>query len=376
VASQSAADVEEYYTRGGLWIAIVVTVGWHVAVAAPIVVTTWLGFGFIRSGVLIWLAFAVIGAVSAVPGLRGSGPHAVLPWLVCAVLLAGALAGALTAPGGSLGQNDFAFGVGAWFGLVALWRRRFAELIAFLAADGLTVVVATAVLRDATRSSVAGFVMTCCTGGLLPITIYLGSRAVAATARRAAEAQDAAARTRNTRLAAEAVQAARRARYETIRATVVRLLDGLASGSLDLGAEQTRQEIAVAVTRLRRYLVENDDVPDPLSHELRACADAAERRGVAVDLIAAAGTIPMLSVGIRRALTEPVIQVLAATTSRARITVVASAAEVAVAIVADARLAVPIVSAGDSIQCDFDEEGGKVWAQARWTAIASSASLS
>ena len=120
--------------------------------------------------------------------------------------------------------------------------------------------------------------------------------------------------------------------------------------------------------------VESDDVPDPLSHELRACADAAERRGVAVDLIAPAGTIPMLPVATRRALTEPVIQVLAATASRARITVVASGTEVAVAIVADARLTAPIASAGDSVQCDWDEEGGRLWAQARWTM--SSASLS
>ena len=132
----------------------------------------------------------------------------------------------------------------------------------------------------------------------------------------------------------------------------------------------------MAVTRLRRFLVESDDVPDPLSHELRACADAAERRGVAVDLIAAAGTIPMVPVATRRALTEPVIHVLAAAASHARITVIASAAEVAVAIVADARLAAPFAAAADSVQYDWDEEGGRVWAQARWTGTASFASLS
>ena len=123
----------------------------------------------------------------------------------------------------------------------------------------------------------------------------------------------------------------------------------------------------MAVTRLRRYLAENDDVPDPFSHELRACADAAERRGVAVDLIAPAGTVPMVPVSIRRALTEPIIQVLAATASRARITVVASSAEVAVAIVADARLAAPITVASDSVRCDWEQEGGRLWAQAWWT---------
>ncbi len=367
MASSSAADVEEHYTRGGLWIAIIVMAGWHVAATAPVVIEAWLAYGLLRSGALIWLAFAAAGTVSAVTLLRGIGPRVALPWAICIVLLAGELADTLVAPGGFFGNHDFGFTSAGLFGLVVLWRRPFAEYLAFLVADALIALAVLILLGEATRAHLAGLIVVCAGGGALPIAIYVGVRAVAATARRAAEAEDAAARSRNARLAAEAVQAARRARYETIRATVVRLLDGLATGSLDLAADQTRQEIAVAVTRLRRFLVESDDVPDPLSHELRACADAAERRGVAVDLIAAAGTIPMLPVGTRRALTEPVIAVLAATASRARITVVASAAEVAVAIVADARLAAPIALAGDSVQCDVDEEGGQLWAQARWT---------
>jgi hypothetical protein len=105
-------------------------------------------------------------------------------------------------------------------------------------------------------------------------------------------------------------------------------------------------------------------------------ADAAERRGVAVDLIAAAGTIPLLGVGIRRALTEPVISVLGAAASRARITVVASEAEVFVAIVADARAPVPDMTAAvrAAVSVDWDEGGDRLWAQAKWTVP--SASLS
>ncbi len=368
MANPSAADVEEHYTRGGLWIAIIVMAGWHVAAVAPSVVFAWLAYGLVRSGALIWLTYAVAGTVSAVTLLRGSGPRAALPWAVCSVLLAGELADALIVPGGFFGYPNFGFTTAGLFGLVVLWRRRFAEYLAFLVADAVVGLVALVLLGEATRAQLAGFIAVCAGGGALPISIYLGIRAVAATASRAAEAEDAVARTRNAQLAAQAVQAARRARYETIRATVVRLLDGLATGSLNLAADHTWQEIAIAVTRLRRFIVESDDVPDPLSHELRACADAAERRGVAVDLIAAAGAIPMLPVSTRRALTEPVIQVLAATASRARITVIASAAEVAVAIVADARLAAPIVTANDSVQYDWDEEEGRLWAQARWTA--------
>lgn len=376
MASTSVVDIEEHYIRGGLWIAIMVVAGWHVAATAPVVVEVWLRYGFVRSGALIWLAYAVAGTVGAVTVLRGGGPRAAVPWALCGVLLAGVLAEALTAPGGFFSYYDFGFTSAGLFALVVLWRRRLAEYLAFLVADGVVALLALILLGEVTRPSLASFIMECCGGAAIPVTIYVGVRVVAATARRAAEADDDAARTANTRLAAAAVQAARRARYEMIRATVVRLLGGVASGSLNLAADETRQEIAVAVTRLRRYLVESDDVPDPLSHELRACADAAERRGVAVDLIAAAGPIPMLPVATRRALTEPVIQVLAATASHARITVIATAGAVSVAIVADARLTAPFAAATDSVQCDWDEEGERVWAQASWTGTASFASLS
>jgi signal transduction histidine kinase len=367
VDSRPAADVAEQFNRGGLWVAILVMSGWHVCATLPFVVTAWAAYGLARSGVLLWVAYAVAGAVIARAVLRGGWQRPALPWGVCCLLLAGVLANMLIVPGGFFGRYGFAFTEAGWFALVTLWRRGLGELLGFFAANAAVGLLTLDLLHETTRAQLAMFMMVACGSSVFQITIYVGTRAVAATAGRAAEAEDAAARARNARLAAEAVQAARRARYETIRATVVRLLEGLATGSLDLSAAEARQEIAMAVTRLRRYLVENDDVPDPLSHELRACADAAERRGVAVDLIAPAGTIPMVSIAARRMLTEPVIQVLAATASRARITVVASATEVAIAIVADARLTVPIAPASDSVHCDWDQEGDRLWAQARWT---------
>jgi hypothetical protein len=168
-------------------------------------------------------------------------------------------------------------------------------------------------------------------------------------------------------LAAEAVEAARRANYETIRDTVADLLDGLASGQLDPGDQVAHQRIAVAVGRLRRYLVEPDGVPDQLTHELDACADTAERRGIAVDLIAPAGVVPVIPVGVRRALTDPIIHVLAATATRARITLVGSAAQVTVAIVADACLSAPLPTTHDSVTIAQDTEGEFLWLQANWT---------
>jgi hypothetical protein len=135
-----------------------------------------------------------------------------------------------------------------------------------------------------------------------------------------------------------------------------------------------RQEVAVAVTRLRRYLVESDEVPDQLWHELQVCADAAERQGIAVDLVPPAGLIPMLPVNVRRALTEPIIAALAATATRARITVVASPGEVVVAVLADARLDDAPPSLHGAVESSQDTEGEMLWLQARWMSPSASPS--
>jgi hypothetical protein len=372
VASRSAADVVAGFTRGGLWVAIGVMATWNTLVSLPFVVLAWASYGFGASGIVFWAGFAVIGAVSAVALLRGGWRRPVWPWTACALLLVGALGNELTMHGGFFGINSFGFTAGGWFALVVLWHRPFAELLWYFAGNAVVGLAALLALHQADRGHLGMFVVDCIGASVFQVAIYAGSRAVAEVAGRAAEAADAAASARNARLAAEAVQAARRVRYEEIRSAVAPLLGGLADGSLDLAAQQSRQQIAVAVTRLRRFLAESDDVPDPLSHELRACADAAERRGVAVDLIAAAGTIPMLAVGVRRALIEPVIQVLGAAASRARITVVALESQVTVAIVADTAARVPAVSdpgteSGRLVEWDWDQGGDRLWAQAKWT---------
>src|SRR5262249_60341871 len=132
---------------------------------------------------------------------------------------------------------------------------------------------------EASRVNVGRFIALCCGISALQITVFSGPRMVPAVARRRAEAADELARTRSMNIAAEAVQAARRSRYETITGTVAHLLEGLAAGQLDLTDRFARQEVAVAVTRLRRYLVEADEGPDQPWHQLQGCGDAGERQG-------------------------------------------------------------------------------------------------
>jgi hypothetical protein len=359
--------VEKQYDLGGLWAAITVMFGWQVIAVLPLVIACWARYGLVASGAVIWLAYLVTGAISARIAARGGGHDARLAWTVCPVLLAGVVAGALTSPGGFFSHYDWPFTVSGWFALVALWRRSLKELLAFFAANILAGLAAVITLGEADRLSMARFIVECAGTSVLQVTIFAGGKAVASLARHRAQTQDALARTRIVRLASEAARATRRMNYELMEDTVSGLLDQLAAGQLALADPEARRQMRVAVTRLRRYIAEADELADQLSHELHACADAAERDGVAVDLIAPAGTVPVLPVGIRRALTDPVIRVLAAAAAQARITVVASATSVAVAIIADARLPEPLQPARDDVQLAQESEGEWLWAQASWT---------
>ena len=374
VPKESVANVERRYDRAGLWVAIVVTFGWQLAGVAPVVVQSWLKYGLATSGAVTWIAFTALGAAAAVVVLRGGGYGLALPLTICPILLAGSVIGSLMAPGGVIGHFNWQFAVVGWFAVLALWRRRLTELLSFYAANLVAGGIILAVSGEANRVSVGRFIALGCGISALQITVFAGARMVTAMARRAAQAEDELARTRSAHIAAEAVQAARRTRYETITGTVAHLLEGLATGQLDLSEPDARQQVAVAVTRLRRYLVEADDVPDQLWHELRACADAAERRGIAVDLVTPAGLVPQLPLDIRRALTEPIISALAATAAKARITVIASADEVAVAILADAKLSLPVPDLHEAVECSHDPDGEMLWVQARWTGPSASPS--
>jgi hypothetical protein len=365
--SEFVASVQERYDRAGVWVAIVVTFGWYLAGVAPVVIDSWLHHGLVKSDALTWLIFAGLGIAAARTVLRGGGRGLALPLAICPVLLAGSVIGSLVAPDGVVGHFNWPFTMVGWFAVLALWRRRLAELIAFYAANFLAGGMVLAVTAEAGRVTVARFIALCCGISALQITVFAGSRMVTTMARRGAEAEEELARTRAVHVAAEAVQAARRVRYEVITGTVAHLLESVAKGRLDLTDQSARQQMAVAVTRLRRYLVESDEVPDQLWHELQACADAAERRGIAVDLVPSAGLIPPLPVDIRRALTEPIIEALAATSTKARMTVVASPDEVVVAIVADAQLASPLPCLHKAVESSHDAEGEMLWLQARWT---------
>jgi hypothetical protein len=100
-------------------------------------------------------------------------------------------------------------------------------------------------------------------------------------------------------------------------------------------------------------------------HELHASADVAERRGVAVE-IETAGLLPQVPGPARRVITDAAIAILTAARSQARITLATVAAGIAVSFVADTGSVVRLPVAGEGVAIEQQQDGGMLWAEARW----------
>jgi hypothetical protein len=143
------------------------------------------------------------------------------------------------------------------------------------------------------------------------------------------------------------------------------LLAGLADGTVDPRGETARTRCALAAAQLRRLFAENDDVPDPLVHEVTACLDVAERRGVAVTL-AVSGDPVDVPPALRRELTGPVLTALTAARTRARVSVLRTPALVRVAVVADTDGGDPGLAGAGGVDVTSHTRDGQTWLEARW----------
>ncbi|SFW86518.1 hypothetical protein [Amycolatopsis australiensis] len=183
--------------------------------------------------------------------------------------------------------------------------------------------------------------------------------------RRAGEAAAAAAeRDRLATRAAVAAQAGRdlRAGFAEQLGATLPLLAGLADGTVDPRTAGARARCALAAAQLRRLFAENDDVPDPLVHEVAACLDVAERRGVAVAL-AVSGDVVDVPTAARRELTGPVLTALAAARTRARVSVLRTPELVRVAVVVDGSAE---VTGSAEVPVTSHSRDGQTWLEARW----------
>ena len=208
----------------------------------------------------------------------------------------------------------------------------------------------------------------------------MAARTLDVPARQAADAATREAEATARQAVADRIRATRRARWLELRATAEPLLRGLAAGTTDPGDPAVQRACAVEAARLRRLFAEGDDTPDPLVHELHACADVAQRRGVAVDIETTAqspgtglpGTglpgsgLPAVPPEARRAITDLAIAVLVNAISRVRVTVTGTVDGVIVSLVSDSPAQPDLPASPAGLVVDSQRDQQSLWVEARW----------
>ncbi|MFC0625403.1 hypothetical protein [Kribbella deserti] len=350
-------------------VGLMVIVGvWHLGLDTMLVVRGWPSYESQAAAAGSWLALTVILVAGSTLLLRSALSRWTARLLAAAALLTGAVAVASYPPGEVIGDLSWASNTVGWFGVLLLIQRPLWELITLLVAN--TAVVVGFMAADGALDQVVVsrlLAMVCTTSGIQLTFMYL-ARQLNDGARDATETAAAQADLLARATADETVHAERRRRYEYLRVRVEPLLRGLAERRLDPGDSVVRRRAAVEAARLRRLFAETDDTPHPLLHELRACADVAERRGVSVTLLSY-GELPVLPTPVRRELIEGPLLLLAAAGTHARVTVVATPQDVVVSAVADAPPQVLAESPGSlTVSAIYDQEEDQLWWESRWPA--------
>lgn len=315
------------------------------------------------------LAFGVLATILAVEGvlivLHRSWSRRLRWAAVVAALAASALSTWTLQAEHLTTATDWAFGTAAWFGVVLLLDRPLWWLVGFLALhEAFTVarvLAAGLTSEDVLLNLVAGSLGTIG----YPLGAGIGAGLLRGVSRSAARALRETERIRTAEELSTRLHEHRQERFADLYRTTEPLLQGLADGYLDPADPRVQRTCAIEAARMRRLFAETDAVADPLLHELRHCADVADRRGVVVEFEARGSwTSPPLDV--RRALTEAPVAVLSTAESSARVSVMGTPDLLSVSVVADsAPCEVP--SPGDAgVQVNVIEDGPIVWVEAQW----------
>jgi hypothetical protein len=369
VASPPAGDsASARYARAMQVGVVAILLVWHFGYDVLIIVRGWPAYPSQLAAVGAWSAIAVVQVVGSVLLLRGGpGAGAHVYRLLAGVAVGASVLAVFSYPRGqAVSDVSWAWNTVGWCGVLLLMHRPLRELAVMLAANTTITVVAVAADGSldrimAGRLVIVGFA----TAGAQLLFAVVGHH-LHELARRATELTLAQAENQSQAAIDEAVHAGRQHRYREIRDRIEPLVRGLAERGLDPADPAVRRTAGVEAARLRRLFAETDDAPDPLLHELRTCTDLAERRGVDIAFLNY-GALPEVPGAARRFFTEVVLLVLASAASRARLTVVADAAEVAVSVLADTpadvlddlREVLPV-------SVVHDQEANQVWVEVRW----------
>ncbi|MBN6034755.1 hypothetical protein [Amycolatopsis sp. 195334CR] len=309
-------------------------------------------------------AFAVLTGVAVFAGVRiwRDRPLGRSRWPALALVFAASVAAVFAVPPELvITEAEWSYGTIGWFCLLLLADHRFAAVLVALGAHQLFSFAQLILVGQADRLSVAGLATVTILVLGYQLTVAASTAALSRLARLAQQTAAQEERTRTTEAVADQLHRDRRTRFEELAVTTVPLLARLAAGT----PVRDRASYAVEAARMRRLFAETDDVDDPLLHELRACAEVAERKGVTV-FLGTWGDRPELPVRVRRALTEPVVACLAGTVAEARVTVLGTPGTATVSVVTDAPPPAPLASSGQ-ITVTHRESGGRHWVEAAWT---------
>jgi len=362
-ALQPAAIMSGRYQRAYTLAVIFLVAGWHLAGAGGQLLRNRPDYTSFAFQCAMWLIMALAIAAGSALVLRGT-PGWFPAWSVALIALGASTAAAAATPASQMLAFNWSWGSAGWIGVLVLLRRRFTELASFLAAEALAI-LGVQVWDGLNRTDLAGFLalLAWSTGAQMAVAAGVRALDVAAGQAAAATRREHAARERAA--TADVIRADRHARWLALQESAGPLVAELAAGTADPGDPQVRIRSAVQAARLRRLLAEGDEVPGSLIHELHASADVAERRGVAVE-IETAGLLPQVPGPARRVITDAAIAILTAARSQARITLATVAAGIAVSFVADTGAAVPLPAAGAGVTIEQQQDGGTLWAEARW----------
>ncbi|WP_327085418.1 hypothetical protein OIE66_24035 [Nonomuraea sp. NBC_01738] len=260
---------------------------------------------------------------------------------------------------------DWVFGAANWVGVAVLLDRPLRECAGFLMTHEVTAVLHLFLFDHPTRGALARFA----TGSVTVVGFPLCVVVVASLLHRLSVSASAAhlelERVRTADAAAAEAHQLRLRRYGELSATAIPLLEGLADRSLDPEDAEVQRECAIEAARMRRLMAETNSVADALLHELRHCAEVADRKGVAVELDTR-GRWPEPPPAVRRDLTEAALTVLATASSRARVTVVGTGDLLSVSVVADCVEVPATVPSAPGVHVEALHHDEQVWMEARW----------
>ncbi|ONI80934.1 hypothetical protein ALI22I_46375 [Saccharothrix sp. ALI-22-I] len=312
------------------------------------------------------VAFAVPALVTLLCAVwvvrRRPLPKALVVGGTVAVLAASSVATEALPPDAHFGPAHWSYGLIGWH-LLLLLLDRVPVLLAAQAAHVVLSVTQWVLAGAPERAEIgsAGVVVFSVTSFQLGVLVM--SRILLRNARRAAEVAAERERAATRAALAEQWEQDLRAGFAGQLGATLPLLADLADGVLDPRADDTRLRCALAATQLRRLFAENDDVPDPLVHEVTACVHVAERRGVEVSLAVSGAPVPVPT-DVRRELTGPLAVALSAARDRARVSLLRTEGEVRVAVIADAGVDFGTVTGRVEVECGT--YGRHTRMEARW----------